>query len=52
MVSDAGILDHDSMLIHIKYLSTDPELMIQEAQTLSIQADVFKIAIKQILQSI
>lgn len=51
VISDEGILDRDTMLQPIKELSNKPKLMQKEAQELSIQPDLFRMAIEQILKN-
>ncbi len=52
ITSDEGILCRDKMLEEIKKLSSVPhEVMVKEAKSLSIQIDLFKMVIQEILSS-
>ncbi len=45
-------IDHEFILQWIKDLANDEDKIIEESRSLSIDVDIFKIALSQILQSI
>jgi hypothetical protein len=51
MSTDSETIDHEFILQWIKNIANDEDKIIEESKHLSIDVDIFKIALSQILQS-